>query len=559
MEEDYRGFVQILQKIADRLREGKISLRDIREEDIQVLVQNIFNKDICEMYFEVYKFIARYGDAGQQGSVISLLKELIQYYDEKTGKLLEQRSAYTKYQDIITAYSENELTDEFISGKTWESVALLKDEKKVKLFSRVCDAVNERNIERIKKQSKIKIAFLTKDSAEWSVDVLYQKLLHDERYEVYVIVAPFFVGTDTTIKDTYELAVKYFVNKEYPVVGICDILGERLSEKGEPEYFFKSWDDMPKPDVLFLLNPHYKAFLNSSSIINFPLQTLMVYIPYGFSLYGNIHDQYNQLSHALCWKIFWETEMDIKISRKYADLGDRNGEVSGYLKMDGFYGKEYRSAEEIWEIPEGETAGSVKKIIYAPHWSIRRACTGFGNFDKMYDKILQYAKEHADTTTWIFRPHPMLRYGVVGQGLFASEAEFDDYMKKWDELPNARVMERGEYIDIFRTSDALIGDSISFLGEYQYTHKPLLFITREENTFDDFGEELIKILYQARGEDFESVVKFINEVVVREKDTMYEAREKFFEKYLDYKTRNGKLASDYIKEYLDRTFENVKK
>lgn len=82
MEEDYREFVQILQKIADRLREGKISLRDIREEDIQVLVQNIFNKDICEMYFEVYKFIARYGDAGQQGSVISLLKELIQYYDD---------------------------------------------------------------------------------------------------------------------------------------------------------------------------------------------------------------------------------------------------------------------------------------------------------------------------------------------------------------------------------------------------------------------------------------------------------------------------------------------
>lgn len=327
-------------------------------------------------------------------------------------------------------------------------------------------------------------------------------------------------------------------------IGMCDI------DKGR----YLSWENIPKQDVVFLTNPHFQAFEESCNIVNFPLRTLNIYIPYGFSLYGNIHDQYNQLSHALCWKIFWETEMDLKISEKYADLGNRNGVVSGYLKMDGFYEEERQLAEEIWKIPEGKEIDTVRKIIYAPHWSIRSVSTGFGNFDKMYDKMYNFVKEHADTTTWIFRPHPMLRWGVVKEGLFDSEQEFDEYMRKWDELPNARVVERGEYIDMFRTSDALIGDSISFLGEYQYTHKPLLFITREANTFDDFGEELIKILYQAEGENFEAVERFVNDVVIEGKDFMYEIRKEFFEQYMDYMTQNGKMASDYIKDFLDDTF-----
>lgn len=554
MTEENKQILHTLQKVADRLREQKMTLKDISEEDIHSIAQIVFNERIHDKFSQLYFLAQHYGDSEQQSAVIALLGLLMEFCwekedsaNEKFNEILQQNELYRKYYDIVSTYSENRLTQEYIQGKTWEDVAVLKQGKDISIFSKVCDAVNQSNIERIKKQSKIRIGFLTKDSAEWSVDSLYQKLAQDERYEVYVFVAPFFVGSEITIKDIYEQAVKYFEDKGYPTIA----MGKRL-ENGA--YVYLPWDGMPKIDVLFLLNPHLSAFWGTSNITSFPLQMLNIYIPYGFPIYGNIQDQYNQLSHALCWKIFCLTEMDAVISRKYADLGDKNVEVSGYIKMDGFYKEECPVAEDIWKIPEGKSADEIKKVIYAPHWSIRNACTGFGNFDKMYDKMYEYAKEHTETTSWIFRPHPMLGFGAVAQGLFHSQEEFDDYMRKWDELPNAKVVERGEYIDIFRTSDALIGDSISFLGEYQYTHKPLLFITRESNTFDDFGSELIKILYRASGEDFEAVEKFIQEVVVEEKDTMYEVRKQFFDKYMDYRKRNGKLASDYVKHYLDTTF-----
>jgi hypothetical protein len=36
---------------------------------------------------------------------------------------------------------------------------------------------------------------------------------------------------------------------------------------------------------------------------------------------------------------------------------------------------------------------------------------------------------------------------------------------------------------------------------------------------------------------------------------MKQERQAFFDKYLDYRTRNGKLACEYVKDFLDETFE----
>jgi CDP-glycerol glycerophosphotransferase (TagB/SpsB family) len=312
------------------------------------------------------------------------------------------------------------------------------------------------------------------------------------------------------------------------------------------------WDELPVPDVMFMLNPHVESFKESCNIYNFPMKMLITYVPYGLNSYGRVDDQYNQISQLLCWKIFHARDIDMDLCRKYSELGDRNALVSGYPKMDGFYDKEMPDDGKIWKIPEGKP--NAKKIIYAPHWSIRGAVTGFGNFDKIYDWIYEYAKNHADTTSWIFRPHPLLRSAVVQYGLFGTENDYDRYVKKWDELPNARVVENGEYIDIFRTSDAMVLDSISFLTEYQFTHKPLLFLTRETNTWNEFGEELIKILYTAPGEDTDAIERFIEDVVVNGNDPMKPEREALFDKYLDYRARNGKLACEYVKDFLDETF-----
>ena len=565
MREENEKIIQSLTTIKDKLEQGKISLHDIPVDEISDLLSAVFMVEpLAETHKEsllhdieiMYSLSEHCGDTTQQGAVFGMLDQLLRIWwgmDEiREDEKAQAKKELWKYQEtekLLNLYYEDKLTDDYISEHTWGSVVHLKDGKDVNLFWEICTAIQKKNIERIKKQSKIRVAFLTKDSAEWSADALYQSLANDERYEVSVMVAPFFVGSEITVKDTYELAVQYFREKGYRTVPMCKI-------EDQLRFWYHSWEEIQKPDIIFMLNPHYTAFEGSSKVSNFPMQSLIAYIPYGFSLYGNIHDQYNQLSHALCWKIFWESSLDVEISKKYADLGDRNAEMSGYLKMDGFYIGDTPDIREIWKIPEGQDEKQIKKIIYAPHWSIKEGVTGFGNFDKIYDEMYEYAKNHADTTSWIFRPHPMLRAGVVVYGVFQSEQEFDDYMRKWDELPNAKVVERGEYLDVFRTSDALVGDSISFLGEYQYTHKPLLLLTRKENTFDDFGKKLLPILYTAPGDDFEAIAGFIQKVVIEQQDEMYDQRKQFFDMYLDYRKQNGKLACEYIKELLDKTFES---
>ena len=98
----------------------------------------------------------------------------------------------------------------------------------------------------------------------------------------------------------------------------------------------------------------------------------------------------------------------------------------------------------------------IKKIIYAPHWSIKDAVTGFGNFDKIYKSLYEYVKKNETSTSWVFRPHPMLRVGAVQQGIFKSEEEYEEYLEMWRQLPNAQVIENGMYTDIFESSDAMI-------------------------------------------------------------------------------------------------------
>ena len=65
-------------------------------------------------------------------------------------------------------------------------------------------------------------------------------------------------------------------------------------------------------------------------------------------------------------------------------------------------------------------------------------------------------------------------------------------------------MVTGEYLAYFASSDAMILDSVSFMAEYLYVHKPALFLTREGERFifrqvldyaDDHGKSATQFIY----------------------------------------------------------------
>ena len=516
-------------------------------------------EQIAEEYCTVLQSLAANGARTEFCMMLELMIKSMKYeyekrsYYEKQNKILadkleEMQNGTSVFDEILQCYEKNGINEKFLEDHTYQSLVSVKEKGSIELFKEISAKVYETALNCIRKKQVKKIVFLLKDSAEWSCEELYKRFNETSGYEVCVAVAPFFAGSQQAVSKMYLDTVQYFRERKIDTVEMYDIQKNR----------YKSWEEIGMPDIVFHLNPHYKAFAESSNICNFPLSILNVYIPYGIMIYGNVRQQYNQLSHMLYWKIFCETPLHKEMASKYADIGDINVVCSGYVKMDTFFDTCLQEKRKIWKISPRADEKKIKKIIYAPHWSIKDVVTGFGNFDKIYKSLYEYVKKNETSTSWVFRPHPMLRVGAVQQGIFKSEEEYEEYLEMWRQLPNAQVIENGMYTDIFESSDAMILDSISFLGEYIYMHKPMLFLTRDRNTFNDFGKELVRVLYKTDGGNLEGIKNFVEKNVIGNEDPMKERREEFFEKYMDYRNQNGMLASEYIKQYIDCLTEGDK-
>lgn len=436
-----------------------------------------------------------------------------------------------------------EIEDAVIAAGTFNILAEVKKNQPIEVFKQTADMVYNKNIKSIKEKTQIKIAFLIAYSSMWSCEKLYSMLSENKRYATYIIVSPVGFGSPEFQMEQYQESLNFFIENQYKTIGSYD-MGERRE---------LTFEEMGNPDIVMHLYPFYKDFPDNTNILNFPLSVLNAYIPYGIMICGKTKMQFNMMSHMLYWKRFVEDELQKKMTEKYSDIGDWNVMVCGTLKMDELYANAPKKNESIWRISP-RAGQNVKKIIYAPHYSIRDHAVMFSTFDYHGQFILKYAKEHENDTSWVIKPHPAMKKGCVDTG-FMTEQEYEEYIDSWRKLPNAVVNTSGSYLDIFNTSDAMIFDSVSFLAEYLYVNKPALFLTRPEMSFNDFGERVRKVHYQCEGKDLNSIQLFLDRLLIGQEDEKLAERKAFFEEYLDYYNKNnGKLAAEIIVDYLDQTF-----
>ena len=201
----------------------------------------------------------------------------------------------------------------------------------------------------------------------------------------------------------------------------------------------------------------------------------------------------------------------------------------------------------LFRSPAGRTPGEYKKVIIAPHFSVGDTnVLSFSTFDKNMYFWIYLAEKYKDSVSFVFKPHPNLRNQLVSKGYMKSIDEYEAYLNRIRILPNARVQEEGDYLALFDTSDALIDDSISFIGEYFYTGKPMLFLERPEQRFTDLGAEIIKTQYRVDGTDYAAIDDFITNVVLNGEDYTKQTRKETFERELDYYCINSMSAAEYI-------------
>jgi hypothetical protein len=383
-----------------------------------------------------------------------------------------------------------------------------------------------------RKRRPVNVIFLVHESAKWACQSLYEKMAADERFHVQVVVEPCHVQLinyrefceNKRTRQMYYDTLRFFQERKMNVCGAVD--SEKKTFRRISEF---------SPDILFLQElVHFRRSFIFSKF-------LMIYIPYSIATTNNYAYGYRKLMHSMLWRYFVETPVHKQIAVKYGTVKGRNVIVAGYPKLDTFY-IDSPVDDSCWK-----TKPPVKRLIYAPHFTIlpRPGLFYWSTFLTYSSALLEYARKHPEIEM-ILKPHPLLKSAL--QKVWVA-AHFNSYFAAWDALPNGSVVEGGNYFDMFKSSDAMILDSSSFICEYAYTKKPMLFLCREpdilEKDSNEFGIESTQHLYRAHS--FADIESFIQDKVMNGNDPLYERRDYFVEKIMK---QNQRPAADFIVEHI---------
>ena len=376
-------------------------------------------------------------------------------------------------------------------------------------------------VQHLRGKPKIKIGFVLYDSAMWCGDELYNRFANDERFETTIFLC---LRTDVDgelVQKNFVQGVEKFKSRGLNVVAV--------SEKNFP---------VPAHDVLIFLTPYMEVLPYAFQLSRLTLQTLIAYVPYALQSANN-RVIYNNPTYYLSWKLFFDTQFHVNLLQRECRMGMPRGFFSGTPKTDAFYDNP-DALKFDWKV----TRPDAKKIIWAPHWSISSGIR-YATFAWNYKFMYEFAKAHPEIS-WVVKPHPMLLASAVGHGVFDSDEDFQAYLQAWNDLPNAKVFTGPYYQGLFATSDGMIMDCGSWIGEYQYTHKPMIFLTRDTQEFNDLGNALMKILYRVDGKNLNAIAALIKKIFVEGRDDLFDARMKFFDEHMNYIKANGMTAAQFI-------------
>ena len=106
-----------------------------------------------------------------------------------------------------------------------------------------------------------------------------------------------------------------------------------------------------------------------------------------------------------------------------------------------------------------------------------------------------------------------------------TEDDINKYYNEW--LKIGRIYDKGNYFDIFKTSDLLITDSISFRAEYLPTLKPIICPTKHGSCkMNLLGKKIIEGAYITHNN---KELKQTIENLINNNDTLYNKRKQIVE------------------------------
>lgn len=367
------------------------------------------------------------------------------------------------------------------------------------LFDRdfIINLLNNINLFIFKLKKKPNIYFLVNEEQKWSTDQLFIELKKIFEVKIILLENPYTGKIENSVYEFFSKKGSVIVYKNLNVIQKIKLL--------------------VKVDIIFFQQPW--GMENKIKYMHF--FCLTVYIPYSAITIKDSIDYNLENFHSYLWLYIAQNEHVFNFFKEFQLRSSINCEVLGYPKFDDLYRENLRDKKIFHNFGK-------KKIIYAPHHSLRKSILGLSTFDE-YHKVIADIVE-LKNSSFIYKPHPRLEYTLINEEFLFTQSEYKEYLKKWDNGVNAKIMNNGDYGELFSESDIMITDCSSFLIEYFFTGKPIIWLksNRQKIQFNIFVEELIESFYIVNS--YDDILKYI-EMLENDEDVMKEKREKLILKY----------------------------
>ena len=361
---------------------------------------------------------------------------------------------------------------------------------------------------------------------------LYRQFKKDSNFTCEVVAVPYTHDEKDKMIHKFDVAVNYLKS-----LGIDALPGYDKAKDCFIDYsgrfdivFFEIEYDWVDP--LFKVN-------------NFK-DTVSFIIPYGQYLADNINAHLSFPMMSQVYNVFPTSVAVGKMMKKYSKIFGINicKEYLGNPKIDRFFDKSITPVD-VWS----KSKPTQKRIIWAPH----HTWADYSNFPKYAEYMLQLAEDHKEDLFIAIKPHPALKDSLKGINGW-SEDEIATYYNRWKNGTNTDLFE-GAWFDLFKTSDAMLLDSIGFMLEYSLSGKPACVLYKLNKrgkrmmNFSDCGEQIYELLYHAKDEP--EIEEFVN-MILNSDDNKKLLRDKYIEdNYLPpYHKKGSENIYDYIVKLL---------
>jgi len=345
--------------------------------------------------------------------------------------------------------------------------------RKRKLFL-VMQKKHQELLVNIRGKKKLKVIFLVIHKGIWKLDPVFQKMAKDPFFEPIILVCPYTPNGENNMWQEMKECYEYFEEKEYPLLSSFD------REKNR----WRTLEEI-QPDIIFFTNPH--KITRKEYYEDAYLNYLTCYVPYYSDVASNynVDSAYNGIVQNIVWLYFASSSYSFERAKCFQANRGTNVILSGMPNLESLSVSK-SSSHDVWK-----SVGDRKRIIYAPHQSVlKNEPLYMSTFIEVADFMILLSEKYKDKVQWSFKPHPLLKEKLYQHPSWGKD-KTDLYYYYWEKSEHTQL-DNGDYIELFRTSDALIHDCGSFVFDYLVTGKPCAYLLfdskRQLKVINEFGK-----------------------------------------------------------------------